>query len=34
LLALPATVVAAALVEELWFRRLEGTNAEGTVEAR
>jgi len=34
LLALPATVVAAALVEELWFRRLEGTNAEGTVDAR
>jgi predicted PurR-regulated permease PerM len=34
LLALPATVVAAALVEELWFRRLEGTNAEGAVDAR
>jgi predicted PurR-regulated permease PerM len=34
LLALPATVVAAALVEELWFRRLEGASAEGKVGAR
>jgi len=34
LLALPAVVVAAALVEELWFRRLEGGGAEGTAEER
>ena len=33
LLALPATVVAAALVEELWFRRLEGASSERTVRA-
>jgi predicted PurR-regulated permease PerM len=33
LLALPATVVAAALVEELWFRRLEGASSERTVGA-
>jgi predicted PurR-regulated permease PerM len=33
LLALPATVVAAALVEELWFRRLEGASDERTVGA-
>ena len=33
LLALPATVVAAALVEELWFRRLEGVSSERTVRA-
>jgi predicted PurR-regulated permease PerM len=31
LLALPATVVSAALVEELWFRRLEGASAERAV---
>ena len=34
LLALPATMVAAALVEELWFRRLEVSSTDSTLGAR